>query len=198
MFDDGPPSREDDGDDRRRLHAQGGATIQCHSLEDASFKSDRTVLGAGVTVGAHTFVHYGVRMGDGSVLDPDAFLMKGEEPAPDTRWRGNPSLEAAELPVRGNECPDTRYGARPPGGCRGARGGRGRAGRARGAAAPRAAGESTLVDAAFAQVRGLNAPAAADLVPRVQLAGYAGLTGAFGRHADVLTGARELVVSPRR
>jgi hypothetical protein len=32
-------------------------------------------------------------MGDGCVLDADAFLMKGEEVAPGTRWRGNPAAE---------------------------------------------------------------------------------------------------------
>ncbi|NMH95658.1 peptide synthetase, partial [Pseudonocardia bannensis] len=70
-----------------------GSVIQCHSLEDGSFKSDYTVLGAGTVIGVESFVHYGVMMGDGAVLDADAFLMKGEEVAPFARWGGNPATE---------------------------------------------------------------------------------------------------------
>ncbi|HTF49976.1 MAG TPA: Pls/PosA family non-ribosomal peptide synthetase [Pseudonocardia sp.] len=68
-----------------------GSVIQCHSLEDGTFKSDHTSLGAGVTLGVHAFVHYGVTMADGSVLDADAFLMKGEEVSAHEWWRGNPA-----------------------------------------------------------------------------------------------------------
>ena len=70
-----------------------GSIIQCHSQEDGAFKSDRTVLGAGCTLGVGAFVHYGVTMGDGAVLAPDSFLMKGEEIAPRGRWGGNPAIE---------------------------------------------------------------------------------------------------------
>lgn len=41
--------------------------------------------------GVDAFVHYGLTMGDGSVLD--AFLMKGEEPRPGAVWRGNPARQ---------------------------------------------------------------------------------------------------------
>ncbi|WP_433273172.1 Pls/PosA family non-ribosomal peptide synthetase [Pseudonocardia xinjiangensis] len=70
-----------------------GSVIQCHSLEDGTFKSDHTVIGAGATVGVGAFVHYGVTMGPGSVLDADAFLMKGTETAPHSHWQGNPATE---------------------------------------------------------------------------------------------------------
>ena len=70
-----------------------GSVIQCHSQEDGAFKSDRTVIGAGCTLGVGAFVHYGVTMGDGAVLAPDSFLMKGEEIAPHGRWGGNPAIE---------------------------------------------------------------------------------------------------------
>jgi hypothetical protein len=70
-----------------------GTVIQCHSQEDGAFKSDRTVLGAGCTLGVGSFVHYGVTIGDGAVLAPDSFLMKGEEIAPRGRWGGNPAIE---------------------------------------------------------------------------------------------------------
>jgi non-ribosomal peptide synthetase-like protein len=70
-----------------------GSVIQCHSQEDGAFKSDRTVLGAGCTLGVGSFVHYGVSMGDGAVLAPDSFLMKGEEIAPNGHWGGNPATE---------------------------------------------------------------------------------------------------------
>ncbi|HTF54329.1 MAG TPA: Pls/PosA family non-ribosomal peptide synthetase [Pseudonocardia sp.] len=71
-----------------------GSVIQCHSLEDGFFKSDHTTVGAGATIGVKAFVHYGVRMGDGAVLAADAFVLKGEEVEPGSRWHGNPAAEA--------------------------------------------------------------------------------------------------------
>jgi non-ribosomal peptide synthetase-like protein len=77
-----------------------GTTIQCHSLEDGTFKSDYITIGAGCTVGVRAFVHYGVTVGDGAVVEADSFLMKGEEVAPHARWQGNPAREMREmLPV---------------------------------------------------------------------------------------------------
>jgi non-ribosomal peptide synthetase-like protein len=67
--------------------------IQCDSQEDGTYKSGRTALGAGCTVGVAAFVHYGVTMGDGSVLAADSFLMKGEHVPPRSRWGGNPARE---------------------------------------------------------------------------------------------------------
>jgi len=70
-----------------------GSEIQCHSQEDGTFKSDRSTLGAGCTIGVGALVHYGVTMGDGAVLAPDSFLMKGEEVPPHAHWGGNPARE---------------------------------------------------------------------------------------------------------
>jgi non-ribosomal peptide synthetase-like protein len=67
--------------------------IQCHSQEDGTFKADRIAIGAGCTLGVAALVHYGVTMGDGSVLAPDSFLMKGEDVPPRARWGGNPARE---------------------------------------------------------------------------------------------------------
>ena len=67
--------------------------IQCESQEDGTFKSGRTEIGAGCTIGVGAFVHYGVTMGDGSVLASDSFLMKGEYVPPHARWGGNPARE---------------------------------------------------------------------------------------------------------
>ncbi|MFC4529914.1 Pls/PosA family non-ribosomal peptide synthetase [Sphaerisporangium dianthi] len=69
--------------------------IQAHSLEDGTFKSDHIAIGAGCSLGTNALVHYGVRMGDGAVLDADSFLMKGEEVAPRAHWRGNPAVHLA-------------------------------------------------------------------------------------------------------
>ncbi|MGH8950835.1 MAG: DapH/DapD/GlmU-related protein, partial [Acidimicrobiia bacterium] len=74
-----------------------GSTIQGHSLEDGTFKSDHITIGAGCTIGINAFVHYGVLMGHGAVLDADSFLMKGEEVAPQARWRGNPARDASAV-----------------------------------------------------------------------------------------------------
>ncbi|MGP4002613.1 Pls/PosA family non-ribosomal peptide synthetase [Streptomyces sp. 8N706] len=73
-----------------------GTTIQCHSLEEGTFKSDRITIGTGCTLDTGALVHYGVTMGDGAVLGPDSFLMKGQEVTPAARWRGNPAREIQE------------------------------------------------------------------------------------------------------
>ncbi len=67
------------------------AVLQGHSLEEGVFKSDYINVGAHSTLGAGAFVHYGVRMGDHVVVEPDSFLMKGESPDAGTTWRGNPA-----------------------------------------------------------------------------------------------------------
>ncbi|MEU1271463.1 Pls/PosA family non-ribosomal peptide synthetase [Streptomyces sp. NPDC005799] len=66
--------------------------VQAHSQEDGTFKSDRITIGAGCTLGTGALVHYGVSMGDGAVLAPDSFLMKGEEMPAGARWGGNPAV----------------------------------------------------------------------------------------------------------
>ena len=75
-----------------------GSIIQCHSQEDGAFKSDRTAIGAGVTLGVNAFVHYGVTIGDGAMLEADSFLMKGEEVPAYAWWGGNPAMEIEEDP----------------------------------------------------------------------------------------------------
>lgn len=70
-----------------------GSKIQCHSQEDGTFKSDRSTLGTGCTLGVAAHVHYGVTVGDGAVLAPDSFLMKGEEVPPHAHWGGNPAVD---------------------------------------------------------------------------------------------------------
>ena len=70
-----------------------GSSIQCHSQEDGTFKTDHSTLGAGCTLGVAAVVHYGVTMGDGSVLAADSFLMKGEDVPAGARWGGNPARE---------------------------------------------------------------------------------------------------------
>jgi non-ribosomal peptide synthetase-like protein len=84
-----------------------GSVVQCHSQEDGTFKSDRSTLGAGATLGVAAFVHYGVAVGDGAVLAADSFLMKGEDVPAHARWVGNPAqgslglraLDDTALPV---------------------------------------------------------------------------------------------------
>ncbi|MET9521138.1 Pls/PosA family non-ribosomal peptide synthetase [Streptomyces coeruleorubidus] len=68
-----------------------GSVLQCHSQEDGTFKSDRSALGAGCTLGVGALVHYGVTVGDGAVLAADSFLMKGETVPENARWAGNPA-----------------------------------------------------------------------------------------------------------
>ncbi|MFC3531267.1 Pls/PosA family non-ribosomal peptide synthetase [Vogesella facilis] len=94
LFDDGvhisEPTLTTIGDECVLNHA---SKIQCESQEDGTYKSGPTTLGAGCTLGVNAFVHYGVTMGDGSLLVADSFLMKGEDVPPGTRWAGNPARE---------------------------------------------------------------------------------------------------------
>ncbi|MET9762287.1 Pls/PosA family non-ribosomal peptide synthetase [Streptomyces sp. NPDC006372] len=97
VFDDGCALTE------RRMAAIGddctlnaGSVLQCHSQEDGTFKSDRSRLGAGCTLGVGAFVHYGVTVGEGAVLAADSFLMKGETVPEHTRWAGNPARPALD------------------------------------------------------------------------------------------------------
>jgi non-ribosomal peptide synthetase-like protein len=69
------------------------STIQCHSQEDGTFKSDYSTLGCNVTLGPSSHVHYGVTIGDGAELTTDCFLMKGEQVPAGARWGGNPAHE---------------------------------------------------------------------------------------------------------
>jgi non-ribosomal peptide synthetase-like protein len=69
------------------------STIQCHSQEDGTFKSDYSTLGSNVTLGTGSHVHYGVTIGDGAELTTDCFLMKGEQVPAGARWGGNPAHE---------------------------------------------------------------------------------------------------------
>ena len=76
-----------------------GSIVQCHSQEDGAFKSDRSSLGAGTTLGVGAFVHYGVQMGPRVLLEADSFLMKGTDVPGGSRWGGNPAMEL-EAPQR--------------------------------------------------------------------------------------------------
>jgi non-ribosomal peptide synthetase-like protein len=97
VFDDGAAIPEKSlttiGDD---TVLNAGCVLQGHSLEDGLFKSGYTSVGAGCTIGTNAFVHYGVTMGDGAVLDSDAFLMKGTEVGAHEWWQGNPADQAPE------------------------------------------------------------------------------------------------------
>ena len=70
-----------------------GSIIQCHSMEDGAFKLDGVQVGSGVTLGVGAFVHYGVVIGDGAVVEADSFLMKGSAVPAQGRYGGNPARE---------------------------------------------------------------------------------------------------------
>ncbi|MFY0310042.1 Pls/PosA family non-ribosomal peptide synthetase [Leisingera sp. D0M16] len=71
------------------------SVLQCHSLEEGVFKSDRIRLGDGVTVGVTGFVHYGTCIGEDAVLAANCFLMKGEQVGAGETWGGNPACALA-------------------------------------------------------------------------------------------------------
>jgi non-ribosomal peptide synthetase-like protein len=67
--------------------------LEAHTMEDSTFKSDRIHIGDEVTVGLNAFVNYDVVMGKGSLLQPDSFLMKGEQVPAGAVWGGNPARQ---------------------------------------------------------------------------------------------------------
>jgi non-ribosomal peptide synthetase-like protein len=69
------------------------ASIQGHSLEDGTFKSDAIRIGARCTIGVQGFVHYGASVGDDAIVEADAFVMKGSVIASGEVWSGNPAKE---------------------------------------------------------------------------------------------------------
>jgi non-ribosomal peptide synthetase-like protein len=93
LFDDGASLSErtlvEFGDD---VTLGDSCTLQAHTMEDATFKSDRIRVGSGVTIGSNTYVNYGVEMGDGSAL-AGAFLMKGTMVPAGSVWGGNPARQ---------------------------------------------------------------------------------------------------------
>ncbi|MFD1214568.1 Pls/PosA family non-ribosomal peptide synthetase, partial [Arthrobacter sp. GCM10027362] len=94
MFDDGiaiPEKTIVTIGDHATLNA--GSILQCHSMEDGAFKLDGIIVGNDVTIGTGAFVHYGVRMEDGSELEADSFLMKGTEVPAGARYGGNPARQ---------------------------------------------------------------------------------------------------------
>jgi non-ribosomal peptide synthetase-like protein len=101
LFDEGGQMAEKNlvsiGDD---VTINAGVWIQCHSQEDFAFKSDSINIGSGCTLGVGAEILYSVTIGDGAVLAPDSFLMKGEEVPAQTQWGGNPAREMREPVAR--------------------------------------------------------------------------------------------------
>ena len=90
-----------------------GSTIQCHSQEDGTFKSDHAILGSGVCLEVGAFVHYGVRIDDAARIGCDAFLMKGAEAPAGSFWAGNPACETEHPAAPPAAVPATAVSAAP-------------------------------------------------------------------------------------
>jgi non-ribosomal peptide synthetase-like protein len=92
------------------------STVQNHSQEDGAFKSDRTHIASGVTVGVGAFVHYGITIEPDATIGAASFLMKGEQVPPGEYWGGNPAqamtrpLVDPPGPIAPCAHPDTRAG----------------------------------------------------------------------------------------
>lgn len=69
------------------------SVLQSHSLEEGVYKSDNIKIGPGCTVGTLAFIHYGVETGENSIVEGNAFLMKGEKVETCAIWQGNPAKE---------------------------------------------------------------------------------------------------------
>ncbi|WP_284764212.1 Pls/PosA family non-ribosomal peptide synthetase [Arthrobacter sp. efr-133-R2A-63] len=77
------------------------AVAQCHSMEDGAFKLDSINVGIGCTLGVGAFVHYGTTMHEGSELEGDSFLMKGEDIPAYGIFGGNPARELSRKAAPG-------------------------------------------------------------------------------------------------
>ncbi|GAA4032091.1 non-ribosomal peptide synthetase [Arthrobacter methylotrophus] len=75
------------------------SVVQCHSMEDGAFKLDAISVGTGCTLGVGAFIHYGTTMHDGSELEADSFLMKGEDVPAGGIFGGNPARELTRQAV---------------------------------------------------------------------------------------------------
>jgi non-ribosomal peptide synthetase-like protein len=76
--------------------ANQASSIHPHSQEDGIFKSDYVTIGSRVTMGAGMFVNYGVTVGDDVIIEPQSFVMKGEDASSGARLRGNPAVEVRD------------------------------------------------------------------------------------------------------
>lgn len=77
-----------------------GTTIQGHSMEDGTFKSDYIVVGNRCSLGVDAWLNYGVTMHDVSTLGADSLLMKGEDVPEGVTFSGNPA-RAVVIPENG-------------------------------------------------------------------------------------------------
>lgn len=94
MFDDGVAIVEHDlvkiGDNCTfNVHS----VVQCHSLEDGTFKSDHIVVGDDCSFGVGAFVHYGAVTKNNCKVLADSFVMKGTVISENAIWGGNPACE---------------------------------------------------------------------------------------------------------
>jgi non-ribosomal peptide synthetase-like protein len=69
------------------------SVIQCHSLEDGTFKSDYVSVGSGCNFGVGAFVHYGTKIESDTTILADSFVMKGSTIGQGITWGGNPARE---------------------------------------------------------------------------------------------------------
>lgn len=67
------------------------SSLQSHSLEDGTFKSDRIIVRPRCTIGLRAFVHYGCTVAEGANLAADSFVMKGTHINEGELWQGNPA-----------------------------------------------------------------------------------------------------------
>jgi acetyltransferase-like isoleucine patch superfamily enzyme len=92
------------------------SVIQCHSMEDGAFKVEGITIGPRCTLAVKAFIHYGVTIGDGAVIEADSFLMKGEEVPAYGRFGGNPASPMSPNPWSPQMPAPTEPGDSQPGG----------------------------------------------------------------------------------
>ncbi|HWN29074.1 MAG TPA: hypothetical protein VNP37_19075, partial [Actinomycetospora sp.] len=72
-----------------------GVSLQTHLFEDRVMKMSTVTIGEGATVGTRAIVLYDAVVGPQVSLDALSLLMKGEQLADGSQWRGIPAQAAA-------------------------------------------------------------------------------------------------------
>ncbi|MCM3486929.1 hypothetical protein M3684_14765 [Kocuria rosea] len=67
-------------------------------MEDGAFKLDGITIGNGCTFGVNSYIHYGIDVGDGAVVET-ASLMKSEEIPVGATFGDNPARELSTRPA---------------------------------------------------------------------------------------------------
>ncbi|HUO39394.1 MAG TPA: Pls/PosA family non-ribosomal peptide synthetase, partial [Mycobacterium sp.] len=80
-----------------------GCVVQTHLFHDRIMRMDTVVLEAGTTLGPHSVVLPGARLGMGATVGPASLVMPGDQVPASSRWQGNPIAPWSARRKKGGE-----------------------------------------------------------------------------------------------